>query len=164
MITIIAAISQNGHIWPSNELVLGYQAHTEKSNKKTKRRSVIIGRKTFEETSVIFRETTNIILSRNKNFHVKNFVVAKDIPEAMKKARVHEKEGEVFIRGGLEIYKSFMSVADKICLTVIYKNLDSGHLFPKIDPRRWQLVEEKHFAKDQKNLSDYSFFEYKRIR
>ena len=74
------------------------------------------------------------------------------------------KNEEIFIIGGAEIYKQAMPVADKLYITHIDaedKNADT--FFPEIIPVVWNEISHEEHKKDAKNLFNYTFSIYKRL-
>ena len=157
-ITIIAAIGENNELGLDNKLIWDIKEDLKRFKKLTTGHSIIMGRKTFESISKALPERLNIVLTKNKNFKVKNVSIASNIHEALELAKDDEQP---FIIGGSEIYSLFINIAQTIELTRVHNNFRADTFFPDINFGKWNKIYEEKFNSD--NLP-YSFITYKKIK
>ena len=117
-----------------------------------------MGRKTFESIGKPLPNRKNIIISRNKNFKAEGCIIVDSLKEAMFNGI--DKNAEMFIIGGGEIYKQSINIVSKIYLTKVHHNFDGDTFFPIIDESIWKKSEEKYFDANEKNKYSYSFITY----
>ena len=73
---------------------------------------------------------------------------------------VSDGDNQPFIIGCGEVYKLFLSIADKIELTRVHSTFKADAFFPKVDSTQWDLIEEeKHFSSTDQPY-DYSYLTY----
>ena len=64
------------------------------------------------------RCTTNIVLTRNKNYKCKGAVICHSVEAVLEEIKKYRSE-DVYIIGGESVYQAFMPYADRIHLTRI---------------------------------------------
>lgn len=96
----------------------------------TRGHAIIMGRKTFESIGRPLPNRTNIIITRDKTYKAADgCIVVSSIEEAIKQARIVEKE-EICIIGGGEIFKQSIKLADILHLTLIKGDIEGDTFFP----------------------------------
>jgi len=145
MITIIAAVANNGVIGKDNDLPWHISEDLKRFKRLTLNNTVLMGRKTFE--SILDRlgkplpKRTNIIITRQADYQVpEGCFVYSNIDEALAK---HAQEN-IFIIGGASIYKQTIDLVDRLETTHVDQDYLGDTFFPKIDSEKWtQIAEEK---------------------
>lgn len=161
MITLIAAMSSNRVIGQKGELPWSMPNDMKFFMDTTKGHPVIMGRKTFESLGRPLKNRTNIIITRNKNYRVENCIITSSIEEALKIAL--NKDQEVYVIGGEEIYKLALPFSDQIMLTEIETIVSTGDaFFPNFTEEEWRLVDTKPHKSDANHAFDYKFLKYLR--
>ena len=123
-ISIIVAISKNGVIGRNNKLAWNLPDDMFYFSKMTMGHSVIMGRKNWDSIPNKWRplpNRKNIIISRNINQNIKNVDITNSIEKAIKIGRKNKDE-EIFIIGGGEIYKLGFKFVDKLDSLIVYYN------------------------------------------
>lgn len=162
ILSIIVATDRKGAIGKNNQLLWHLPADLKHFKQITSGHPVIMGRKTFDSIGKVLPKRKNIIVTRQEDYQVEDTLTAHSIEEAIHAAA---NEKETFIIGGAEIYKKTLSKCDKLYLTIVHETFeDADAFFPEIADDEWLLEEAEHHEADEKNLYDYSFFEYSRIR
>lgn len=160
MISIISAVTENGVIGNKNDLPWYLAADLKRFSEITKPHTVIMGRKTYE--SIISRigkslpQRTNIIITRQKDLEAPGCTIVSSVDEAL------ALPGEKFVIGGEEIFKLFISHADRMYITRIHANIDGDAKFPEYNESEWAEISRENHSKDEKNQYDYSFLVYER--
>ena len=143
MISIIVAVSDDWGIGKDNELLWNISEDLKRFKRLTTGNTIIMGKKTWE--SLPRRPLPgrkNIVLTDNLKETIEGAVTCYSIDDAVSKCG---KQEEVFIIGGGSIYRQFMPLADRLCITHVHKKAPADIYFPKIDRRTWKVVEEEEF-------------------
>ncbi len=154
--SIIVARADNHVIGKDNGLVWHMPADLKRFKSKTLGHYIIMGRKTLESMDKPLPGRTTIVVTRNQDYHAEGCIVVHDVQDAFRLAEANKQE-EVFILGGAEIYKLTMDLVDKIYLTEIKASFEGDTFFPEINSQKWkEILREEHEA-DQKNPYPYAF-------
>lgn len=147
IISIIVAIAQNGAIGKNNQLLWHISNDLKRFKKITAGCSVIMGKRTlFSLPKGPLPNRRNIVLSDTlTDCFEGGCETAFSIEEALSKVNGEE---EVFIIGGGMIYEQFLTLADKLYLTIVEKDFDADTFFPKIDFSEWELIEKENIGND----------------
>ena len=144
-ISIIAAMSENRIIGKDNKLPWHIPEDLKYFKEKTKGKTVIMGRKTYESMGRLLPNRKNIIITRDEQFKDKQAgkvdaaVVVNSIEDAIKLCLPDE---EVMIIGGTNIYEQFLSRANKIYLTIVHTIIDGDATFPELN-ENWKLTQSQ---------------------
>ena len=74
------------------------------------------------------------------------------------------KNDEVFVIGGAQLFKELFSVADRLYITEIHHEFEGDTFFPEFEESEWTLSSSEKGIKDEKNPYDYFFHVYDRKR
>jgi len=177
MISLIAAIGKNNELGKNNSLLWHMPADMKHFRNITELHAVIMGRKTFESLG---RSPTgepmgkplpnrrNIIITRDANYKQKNLTThaGVEIVHSLSEAfdLFPDKNEEIFIIGGGELYKQSMEIADKLYITHIdAEDKEADSFFPEIIPMVWNEISHTEHKADEKNLFDYTFSVYEKF-
>ncbi len=160
IISIIAAIAQNGVIGKDNRLVWHLPADMRFFKKTTMGHTLIMGRKTFESFGKPLPGRKSIVVTRQKHYKHQDISVAHSFSQAL---ALCSEEEEIFVIGGAEIYIQALPMAKRLYLTFIHHAFNGDTLFPPIDLNEWVLLKEEHHPADEKNEFSMSFRLYERI-
>lgn len=130
IISMIACIGKNREIGKNNELIWRFPEDMQRFRSLTTGHTVIMGQNTFESIGMALPHRENIVLTRDDNFKPRDCRVCHSVEQAMEIAREVEKE-EIFIIGGGQIYNQFVSLSDKLYLTVVEQKRDADVFFPE---------------------------------
>ncbi len=160
MITIIAAVAEQNALGKDNQLIWHLPADLRRFKKVTSGHPIIMGRKTFESLGRPLPNRTNIVITRNKDYHLDGIVVAHSLEGAIEKAQ--QIDEQIFIIGGATIYKKAIEIADFLDITHVHHSFEADAFFPEIDTSIWEEVTNESFKADEKNKYNYSFVRYQR--
>ena len=141
MISIIAAVSNNGVIGVDNKLPWDLPEDLKRFKELTTGNVVIMGRKTYESIGKPLPNRINIVITRNKDFFVPGVLTANSLNSALLKAGGNK---DIFIIGGGEIYEQSMGFADKLYITEVDMEVEGDTKFPTISDQ-WSVTEEDKF-------------------
>jgi dihydrofolate reductase len=162
MISLIAAIGRNNELGKGNTLLWSMPTDMKHFRETTTGHTVIMGRKTFESIGKPLPNRKNIVITRDKNYLRHSVDVAYSLDEALK--LISNKNEEVFVIGGAEIYKQTMPIADKLYITHIQaEEKEADAFFPEIIPIVWNEISHEEHKKDEKNPFNYTFSMYERF-
>jgi dihydrofolate reductase len=126
---------------------------------------VVMGRKNYDSLKGKFKplpDRTNIILTRQKDFHAPGCVVVHDIHDSLAIAEKN-KEDECFIIGGSEIYQLAMPFTNRLYLTEIDAVIEGDTYFPEFDKKAWTELSRKHHAADERHAYAFDIVTYNKI-
>jgi dihydrofolate reductase len=130
----------------------------------TKGHHIIMGRKNYESIPPRFRplpQRVNIIVTRQNQYPANNCVVVHSVEDALQFAE-KQKESEVFVIGGAEIYQQLLPMAQRLYLTEIQTILDGDTFFPNFDQKAWKEKRRSHHPADARHAFAFDFAIYER--
>jgi dihydrofolate reductase len=158
----IVAVSENDVIGVNNDLPWDIPEDMKFFRDKTKGKAMIMGRKTFESVGHPLPHRLSVIVTRQKDYKSPGpgAVIQPDIKSAIEycKGQVSKYGEEIFIIGGGEIFKDTMDIVDVIYLTRIHKEFKGDIKYPKVDPKKFALIEQR----DRSEPVPFSFLTYSR--
>jgi dihydrofolate reductase len=160
MISIIAAVSDDLGIGKNNELLWHIPEDLKRFKRLTLGKPVIMGKKTWESLPrKPLPGRKNIVLTDIPDELIDFAITAYSLEDALKKG---DKNVEMFVIGGGSIYGQFMEIADRLYITHVHKKASADIFFPKIDRRKWKIVEEKDYISEDDFKIPYSYVIYER--
>jgi dihydrofolate reductase len=164
IISLIAALTKNRVIGKNNGLPWNLPDDMKYFMNTTKKHHVVMGRKNYQSIPEKFRplpNRTNIVVSRQVDFHAPDCKVVDSLDKAIAIAK-QNNEQELFIIGGAEIYKEAVPLADKLYLTEIETELVGDVYFPLIEKSNWIEISRVHHPADERHLFGFDFVIYER--
>jgi len=134
-LAIIAAMDRNGLIGKNNHLPWHIPEDLANFRKVTLDHNVIMGKNTWISLGKPLDRRTNIVLSRDPNFHPTGCVICHDITDAL--SFIGNQTS--FIIGGASIFEQFLPIIGKLYLTRIDAVFEGDKYFPHIDLSLWKL-------------------------
>ena len=165
MISIIVAVAENNVIGKNNDLIWHLPSDMKFFKDTTMGHCVIMGRKNYESIPEKFRpfsNRTNIVVTRQKEFHAPGTIVVDSIEKAIEAAK-QTNDAEIFIIGGAEIYRQTLLLTDRIYLTKIHHSFDGDAFFPEVNWKEWQQTDLRKGTVDEKNKYEHDFIVYDKI-
>jgi dihydrofolate reductase len=156
LISLIAAVAENGVIGKDNKLPWHLPADLRFFKKTTIGHPIIMGRKNFESIGKALPSRTNIVLTRNADFtEAENLKIAHSLEEAFEIARETGTD-ECFVIGGAEIYKEALPFCQKLYITRVHGIFDGNIFMPEFEKCFRKISSVSNF-KDEQNDYDYDF-------
>jgi dihydrofolate reductase len=146
-VSIIAALARNRAIGRGNSLPWRIPEDLRRFKALTTGHTLVMGRRTYEAIGRPLPGRTTVVVTRRPLEPAPGVAAAGSIEEALRtarereSARAGERDGEVFIAGGAEIYAQTLGVADRMYLTVIDCEFEADTFFPPYDERDWTVRE-----------------------
>jgi dihydrofolate reductase len=161
-LSLIVAAAKNGVIGRNNQLPWHLPQDLKYFKSVTLGKPIIMGRKTFESIGRPLPGRTNIVVSRQDDWHFEGVLSARNVSEAIKIAREENKNvDEVMVIGGAEIYRHALPLANKIYLTRINDNVEGDAYFAELPQDQWKLASETAGDADAKINHTFLVFERK---
>lgn len=140
MISIIAAVSDNGVIGSDNKLLWHISEDMRHFKTITMGHKIVMGRKTFESMGKPLPGRDNIVLSR-QNIKIDGCKVVNSLEEALKT----QSDEEIFIIGGSQIYSKAISLAHRLYITEVHCHYEGDAFFPDYDRNLFTEVSREDF-------------------
>lgn len=157
MVSLIVAISKNNVIGNNGIMPWKIKGEQKRFKELTTGKTIIVGRKSFQEIGKPLPNRKTIIISTTENIVTDNCTTVKSLVEAFNLAKDEE---EIFIAGGGQVYKEALPYADKIYITIIDKIVEGNVYFPEIN--------KEDFIKTYEERIDgeipYTYYTYERVR
>lgn len=151
MISLIAAIGENYVLGNKGSLPWHIPEDFAWFKRKTLRKPVIMGRKTYDSIGKSLPNRLNIVISRYPQPDKENLLWVSSIDEAFRVATAQNgfDTSEIMILGGGEVYVQSIDMADRIYLTEIAASPQGDTFFPKFDKTQWhKKIIAEHIADD----------------
>ncbi len=159
---VIVAVDNNWAIGYQNKLLVSIPADMRFFRDETTGKVVITGRntlKTFPGEQPL-KNRTNIVITRDKDYKVKDAIMANSIEEALELTQSYKSE-DIYIIGGASIYRQMLPYCDVAHVTKIDYAYQADTYFPNLDQMEdWVLAEET----EEQTYYDltYTFCRYER--
>lgn len=159
---LIVAVDKNWAIGYQNKLLVRIPNDQKFFRQETTGKVIILGRKTLETfpNGLPLKNRTNIILTTNPDYQVKDAVVSHSIEEVLELIKAYDTQ-DIFVIGGESVYKQLLPYCDIAEVTKIDHAFDADAYFPNLDcDKEWELVED---SEEQTYFDlEYHFLKYKR--
>lgn len=159
---LIVAVDENWGIGNKNELLVRIPADMKFFREETTGKVVVLGRKTLETfpQGLPLKNRTNIILSSNPSYQVKDAVVVHNVDELLEELKKYEEE-DIYIIGGESVYKQMLPYCSVAHVTKIDHAYEADAYFPNLDEDPdWEITADS----DEQVYFDitYHFLKYER--
>ena len=160
MISMIAAVADNGVIGHHGGIPWHMPADLRYFKTTTMNNTVVMGRKTLQNILDILGTPlpgrTNVVLSHDSSFHVDDVATVGTVGQVL------DQYPDAMIIGGETLYEQFMPYAGRLYITKVHTTLEGDTYFPPIDRDAWTEVWREDHTADEKNQYDYSLVTYER--
>jgi len=159
---LIVAVDSNWAIGNKNELLVRIPNDHKHFREETTGKVVVLGRKTLETfpQGLPLKNRTNIILSTNPSYQVKDAIVVHSVEELLEELKKYADE-DIYIIGGDSVYKQMLPYCDVAHITKIDHAYEADAYFPNLDEDpEWEITAES----DEQTYFDiaYTFLKYER--
>ncbi len=155
IISLIWAMADNRVIGIENRLPWKLPADMQWFRRHTLGKPIVMGRKTFASFgSRALPDRTNIVITRDEDYHAEDIVVVHSIDEALQAAGDAE---EVMVIGGASFYEQMLPRADRLYMTLVHGEFTGDAWFPQFDLAPWHETLREEHAADENNAYACSF-------
>lgn len=161
---IIVAVDSNWAIGNKGKLLVSIPNDHKHFREETTGKVVVLGRKTLQTfpQEQPLKNRTNIILSSNSDYRVKDAVVLHSVEELLEELKKYDSDS-VYIIGGESIYRQLLPYCDTAHVTKIDNVYEADSYFPNLDEDpEWEITADS----DEQTYFDipYTFLKYERKR
>lgn len=159
---IIVAVDNNWAIGCKGGLLIRIPNDHKNFRQETTGKVVVLGRKTLETfpQGMPLKNRTNIILSSNPDYKVKDAVVVHSKEELLEELSQYSKE-DIYIIGGESVYRMMLPYCDVAHVTKIDHTYEADSYFPNLDEMdEWEITNDS----EEQTYFDiaYQFVKYER--
>lgn len=160
---VIVAADKNWAIGNKNELLIRIPNDHRHFREETEGKVVVLGRRTLETfpQGLPLKDRTNIILSTNSSYHVKDAVVVHSVEELLEELKQYRDE-DIYIVGGESVYRQMLPYCNVAHVTRIDHAYEADSFFPDLDlDEGWKITADS----EEQTYFDiaYQFVRYERI-
>lgn len=161
---LIAAVDENWAIGNKNQLLVSIPADMKFFRETTVNKVVVMGRKTLESFpgGQPLKKRTNIVLTRDKNYKVKDAIVVHSVEALLEELKKYDEE-EIYVIGGDSIYRQMLPYCKLAHITRIHHAYEADTYFPNLDEMEdWEMTG----ISDEQTYFDleYEFVRYERVK
>lgn len=162
IMNIIVAVDEKWAIGNKNKLLVSIPNDQRHFREETTNKVVVLGRKTLQTfpQGLPLKNRTNIILSGDRNYTVKDAVVVHSVEELLEELKQYPTE-DVYVVGGESVYRQLLPYCDVAHVTKIDHRYEADTYFPNLDDDpAWEITADS----DEQTYFDlaYSFLKYER--
>ena len=156
-LSILAAVARNGVIGKRNALPWHLPEDLKHFKALTMGHAIIMGRKTYASIGRVLPGRTNVIVTRQPDFHAPDAIVVHTLEEALH--RSGGQDGALFIIGGARLYEQTLGLAQRLYLTEIQLDFEGDTFFPAFDRSDWiEASRERHVSDGKEGMPlEYHF-------
>ena len=155
-ISLIAAMAHDRIIGRDNTMPWHLPADLKHFKAVTMGHPVIMGRLTYESIGKALPGRKNIVISRNKNYALKDAEVVSSCDDAV--ALASETSDQLMVIGGGKIYAEFLAKAKRLYFTFIDLEVEGDTQFPDWTMQGdWKELSRQANLADDRNPYDYTF-------
>ena len=161
---LIVAVDSNWAIGNKNELLVRIPNDHKHFREETTGKVVVLGRKTLETfpQGMPLKNRTNIILSKDPNYQVKDAIVLHTVEEVLEELKKYNEE-EIYIIGGESIYRQFLPYCKVAHVTKVNHAYEADTYFPNLDEKDEWVVTGVSEEQTYFDL-EYEFVRYERLQ
>ena len=140
----ILAADKNWGIGYNNRLLVSIPSDMKFFRQTTTGKVVVMGRKTLESfpNGMPLKNRTNIVLTGNQNYQVKDAIVVHSEDELMEELKKYDTD-DVYVIGGESVYRMMLPYCDTAYVTKIDRASQADTFFPNLDEMdEWVMTEE----------------------
>ena len=161
---LIVAVDDNWAIGNKKQLLVSIPADMKFFRETTTGKVVVMGRKTLETFpgGQPLKKRVNIVLTRDKNYKVKDAIVVHTIEELLEELKQYDEE-EIYVIGGETIYRQMLPYCKLAHVTRIHHTYEADTYFPNLDEMEdWEITG----ISDEQTYFDleYEFVRYERVK
>ena len=161
---LIVADDKNWAIGNDNKLLVSIPQDMKFFRETTMGKVVVMGRKTLESFpgGQPLKKRTNIVLTRDKNYQVKDAIVVNTVDELLQELKKYDEE-EIYVIGGESIYRQMLPYCKVAHVTKINHAYEADTYFPNLDEKDEWVVTG---VSDEQTYFDleYEFVRYEKLQ
>jgi dihydrofolate reductase len=164
-IVLIVAVADNGVIGADGAIPWRLKSDQQRLKAITFGKPVVMGRKTFVSLKRPLAGRTNIVLTRDRDFHAAGAVVVNSFETAYAVAHgdaLRRSVNEIAVIGGSEIYAQWMARADRLEITEVHASPAGDTRFAAVDKGAWLEIARERRPSGPEDSTGFSYVTYRR--
>ena len=159
---IIAAMSENRCVGQGDHLPWKLPDEWEYFKKTTEGKPFLMGRKSYQAPDGLYSSYRNVVVSSHDKLALDHQPAeqALNLDEAL---AMLAEEDEVFVLGGVSIFKEMLPRVDKLYLTIVHATIQGDAYFPEIEWTDWQEVYSVRHEADERHKYAFSMKRFVRL-
>jgi dihydrofolate reductase len=158
LISHIVAMASNRVIGNRGEIPWKIPGEQKMFKEITMGHTMVMGRKTYEAIGRPLPGRTNIVVTRQADYQAPGCKVVHDIKIALESCP--PDESEAFIIGGGQIYDETISIADRIYLTVLPREVSGDTYFAEFSESDYEIIKSEFIDA----VEPYHFYIYEKVK
>ncbi len=159
---MIVNVDQNWAIGLGNRLLVRIPSDMKFFREVTTGKVVVCGRRTLETfpNGMPLKNRTNIVLSTNPGFTVKDALVCRSVPELLEELKKYDSD-DVYVVGGASLYRQLLPYCSVVHVTKVEHAFEADAWFPNLDKMpEWRITGDS----DEQTYFDltFHFFRYEK--
>lgn len=159
---IIAAVDQNWAIGRGGRLLVSIPRDMKHFREETMGKVIVYGRRTLQTfpRGMPLEGRTNVILSSNPDFRVRNGTVVSSLDGLMEALKAY-RDDDVYVVGGESVYRQLLPRCSTAHITKIDRSYEADAYFPDLDADpEWEITADS----EEQTYFDiaYTFLKYER--
>lgn len=165
-LVIVVAVAENGVI--GRERLLPWRIPSDLKHFKavTMGKPLVMGRKTYESIGKPLPGRTNLVLTRDQDWHADGVVVAHSLDEILRLANEDARKtgaSEIAIIGGSSLFEELLPFVSRIELTEVHASPEGDVYFPAYDRAAFRETRREGPIRGEKDEYAYSVVTLERI-
>lgn len=153
MFSLIVAHDANKGIGKGNKLPWHFKEDLKLFKEHTLNKKIVMGRKTFESIGKPLPKRFTYIVSNGTYENGENYAYINDFKSFLENNQ--NKQEEICICGGANIYKQALPYCKKLYISKINNVYDCDTFFPDFNENKFKIVFHKKYC-------DFTFYEYEK--
>ena len=158
LLSHIVAMASNRVIGNRGEIPWKIPGEQKMFKEITMGHTMVMGRKTYEAIGRPLPGRTNIVVPRQADYQAPGCKVVHDIKIALESCP--PDESEAFIIGGGQIYEETISIADRIYLTVLPREVSGDTYFAEFSESDYEIIKSEFIDA----VEPYHFYIYEKVK
>jgi dihydrofolate reductase len=158
IITLIAAVAENGGIGFKNRLPWYLPDDLKRFKSLTLGHYLIAGRKTWESIGNPLPGRKILVVSRQTGFQAPGCTTVSSLAEGLRMAE-NGGESECFIIGGAQIFTQALPLAHRLYLTRVHAVVEADVYFPTLNVTEWLETNRQSHPVDERHEFPFTFID-----
>nr|WP_321456351.1 dihydrofolate reductase [uncultured Cohaesibacter sp.] len=159
------AVADNGVIGKDNDMPWHVSSDLKRFKALTMGKPLVMGRRTFQSIGRPLPGRTNIVVSRDPDFHAEGILQVSSLDDALSEAQtIAKRDGvnEIAVIGGGSIYNALWDRADRLYVTHVHAKPEGDTFLPAIDLDVWSEISREPTLQNENDSAAMTFVIYER--
>lgn len=162
MLNIICSLDENNGLGLGDKLLIEIPADLQRFKALTSGHPILMGRKTFDSLPGVLPNRYHMVLSNTPNQNTdEKLAYYTDLDLMISDA--NERDKEVFIIGGAQLFELTLPIVDRLYITRVYDEFPCDVFFPKLDEYIDRFRKSDEGSVEKHESTEYQFQQYTRI-